>query len=132
MAIPRTVGRWNKVGLNRLTRHIAPWLPGFGINYHLAMDGISMPLALLGIFLLPIVFLGSWKGIEKHWPAFAAAMLLLTTGVLGTLFAWDLFLFYIFWEVMLIPMYLIIGIWGGERRIYAAVKFFLFTWRAAC
>src|SRR6185436_11299787 len=56
-----------------------------------------------------------------------AAMLLLTTGVLGSLFAWDLFLFYIFWEIMLIPMYLIIGIWGGERRIYAAVKFFLFT-----
>jgi NADH-quinone oxidoreductase subunit M len=106
---------------------VIPWLTGFGINYHLAMDGISMPLALLGIFLVPIVFLGSWKGIEKHWPAFAAAMLLLTTGVLGTLFAWDLFLFYIFWEVMLIPMYLIIGIWGGERRIYAAVKFFLFT-----
>ncbi|HKH45378.1 MAG TPA: NADH-quinone oxidoreductase subunit M [Thermoanaerobaculia bacterium] len=106
---------------------VIPWLPGFGINYHLAMDGISMPLALLGIFLVPIVFLGSWKGIDKHWPAFAAAMLLLTTGVLGTLFAWDLFLFYIFWEVMLIPMYLIIGIWGGERRIYAAVKFFLFT-----
>jgi NADH-quinone oxidoreductase subunit M len=106
---------------------VIPWLPGFGINYHLVMDGISMPLALLGIFLVPIVFLGSWKGIDKHWPAFAAAMLILTTGVLGTLFAWDLFLFYIFWEVMLIPMYLIIGIWGGERRIYAAVKFFLFT-----
>ncbi|HJX29952.1 MAG TPA: NADH-quinone oxidoreductase subunit M, partial [Thermoanaerobaculia bacterium] len=106
---------------------VIPWVPGFGINYHLAMDGISMPLALLGIFLVPIVFLGSWKGIDHHWPAFAAAMLLLTTGVLGTLFAWDLFLFYIFWEVMLIPMYLIIGIWGGERRIYAAVKFFLFT-----
>ena len=86
-----------------------------------------MPLVLLGIFLLPIVFLGSWKGIDKHWPAFAASMLLLTTGVLGALLAWDLFLFYVFWEVMLIPMYLIIGIWGGERRIYAAVKFFLFT-----
>jgi NADH-quinone oxidoreductase subunit M len=106
---------------------VIPWIPNLGINYHLAMDGISMPLALLGIFLVPIVFLGSWKGIDKHWPAFAGSMLLLTTGVLGTLFAWDLFLFYIFWEVMLIPMYLIIGIWGGERRIYAAVKFFLFT-----
>ena len=103
------------------------WISDFGIHYDLRMDGISMPLAMLGIFLLPIVFLGSWKGIDKHWPAFTAAMLLLTTGVLGTLFAWDLFLFYIFWEVMLIPMYLIIGIWGGERRIYAAVKFFLFT-----
>jgi NADH-quinone oxidoreductase subunit M len=128
------------LGLGILTRYLAvtepnpvltdgmiPWITSFGINYDLRMDGISMPLALLGIFLVPIVFLGSWKGIDKHWPAFAAAMLLLTTGVLGTLFAFDLFLFYIFWEVMLIPMYLIIGIWGGERRIYAAVKFFLFT-----
>ena len=108
-------------------RETLPWIPSFGIRYDLVLDGISMPLAVLGVFLVPIVFLGSWKGIDKHWPAFAAAMLLLTTGVLGSLFAWDLFLFYIFWEVMLIPMYLIIGIWGGERRIYAAVKFFLFT-----
>jgi NADH-quinone oxidoreductase subunit M len=104
-----------------------PWISGYGIKYDLAMDGISMPLALLGILLVPIVILGSWKGIEKHWPLFGASMLLLTTGVLGTLLAYDLFLFYIFWEVMLIPMYLLIGIWGGERRIYAAVKFFLFT-----
>ena len=104
-----------------------PWISSYGIQYDLAMDGISMPLVLLGIFLVPLVILGSWKGIEKHWPLFGASMLLLTTGVLGTLLAYDLFLFYIFWEVMLIPMYLLIGIWGGERRIYAAVKFFLFT-----
>jgi NADH-quinone oxidoreductase subunit M len=103
------------------------WIPSFNIGYDLAMDGISMPLVMLGIFLVPIVILGSWKGIEKHWPAFGASLLLLTTGVLGALLAWDLFLFYIFWEVMLIPMYLLIGIWGGERRIYAAVKFFLYT-----
>jgi NADH-quinone oxidoreductase subunit M len=106
---------------------VLPWIPSYGIRYDLAMDGISMPLVLLGIFLVPLVILGSWKGIEKHWPLFGASMLLLTTGVLGTLLAYDLFLFYIFWEVMLIPMYLLIGIWGGERRIYAAVKFFLFT-----
>jgi NADH-quinone oxidoreductase subunit M len=104
-----------------------PWISGLGITYDLAMDGISMPLALLGIFLLPIVILGSWKGITAHWPAYGASFLFLTTGVLGTLLAFDLFLFYVFWEVMLIPMYLLIGIWGGERRIYAAVKFFLFT-----
>ncbi|HEY9421085.1 MAG TPA: NADH-quinone oxidoreductase subunit M [Thermoanaerobaculia bacterium] len=104
-----------------------PWISSFGITYDLAMDGISMPLVLLGIFLVPIVILGSWKGIESHWPAFGASMLLLTTGVVGTLLAFDLFLFYIFWEVMLVPMYLLIGVWGGERRIYAAVKFFLFT-----
>ena len=106
---------------------VLPWISSYGIQYDLAMDGISMPLVLLGIFLVPLVILGSWKGIEKHWPLFGASMLLLTTGVLGTLLAYDLFLFYIFWEVMLIPMYLLIGIWGGERRIYAAVKFFLFT-----
>jgi NADH-quinone oxidoreductase subunit M len=103
------------------------WISSFGIGYDMAIDGISMPLVMLGIFLLPLVILGSWKGIDRHWPAFGAALLLLTTGVLGALLAWDLFLFYVFWEVMLIPMYLLIGIWGGERRIYAAVKFFLFT-----
>ncbi|HVG09342.1 MAG TPA: NADH-quinone oxidoreductase subunit M, partial [Thermoanaerobaculia bacterium] len=115
-------GTFPRVGDGRYT-----WIEGYGIRYDLVMDGISMPLAMLGIFLVPIVLLGSWKGIDRHWPAFGASMLLLTTGVLGTLFAWDLFLFYIFWEVMLVPMYMIIGIWGGERRIYAAVKFFLFT-----
>ncbi len=106
---------------------VLSWIPSYGIRYDLAMDGISMPLVLLGIFLVPIVILGSWKGIEKHWPLFGASMLFLTTGVLGALLAYDLFLFYVFWEVMLIPMYLLIGIWGGERRIYAAVKFFLYT-----
>jgi NADH-quinone oxidoreductase subunit M len=103
------------------------WLPTYGIHYDLRLDGVSMPLALLTVLLLPLVILGSWRGIEKHWRAYSAAMLVLTTGVLGSLCAFDIFLFYIFWEVMLVPMYLIIGIWGGERRIYAAVKFFLFT-----
>jgi NADH-quinone oxidoreductase subunit M len=104
-----------------------PWIPRFGIGYEVAMDGISMPLVLLTVLLLPLVILGSWRGIEKHWRGFAISLLLLTTGMLGALVALDLFLFYIFWEVMLIPMYLLIGIWGGQRRVYAAVKFFLFT-----
>jgi NADH-quinone oxidoreductase subunit M len=103
------------------------WIAGYGVRYDLRLDGISMPLVLLAVLLVPIVVLGSWRGIERHWPAYAAALLLMTTGVLGTLMAFDLFLFYVFWEVMLVPMYLIIGIWGGERRIYAAIKFFLFT-----
>ncbi|MFL5681918.1 MAG: NuoM family protein [Chloroflexota bacterium] len=115
-------GTFPRVGDGRFT-----WIEGYGIRYDLVMDGISMPLAMLGIFLLPIVLLGSWKGIDRHWPAFGASMLLLTTGVLGTLLAWDLFLFYIFWEVMLVPMYLIIGIWGGQNRIYATIKFVLYT-----
>jgi len=103
------------------------WIPSFGIRYELVMDGISMPLVMLTVLLLPLVLLGSWRGITRHWRAFAAANLVLTTGMLGAFLAFDLFVFYVFWEVLLIPMYLIIGIWGGERRIYAAVKFFLFT-----
>jgi len=97
------------------------------VLYEVGVDGISLPLVLLTGLLLPLVILGSWNGITKHWTGFAAAMLLLTTGMLGALVALDLLVFYVFWEVMLIPMYLIIGIWGGDRRIYAAVKFFLFT-----
>jgi NADH-quinone oxidoreductase subunit M len=103
------------------------WIASYGVRYDLRLDGISMPLAVLAILLLPIVVLGSWRGIERHWRAYAAALLLMTTGVVGALSAFDLFLFYVFWEVMLVPMYLLIGIWGGERRIYAAIKFFLFT-----
>ncbi len=103
------------------------WIPRFGIGYDLRMDGLSMPLVVLTAFLLPVVVLASWRGIENHWKGYATSLLLLTTGILGALLAHDLFLFYVFWEVMLIPMYLIIGIWGGERRIYAAIKFFLFT-----
>ncbi len=106
---------------------VLAWIPSFGVRYDLAIDGISMPLVALTVLILPLVFLGSWRGIGKHWQGFAAAMLLLTTGMLGALVAYDLFLFYVFWEVMLVPMYLLIGIWGGERRIYAAVKFFLYT-----
>jgi NADH-quinone oxidoreductase subunit M len=120
-------------GVFTLTRDLAAdgspidWIPRYGIRYALAADGISLPLALLTALLLPVVVLGSWRGIERHWRAFSAALLILTSGILGALFAFDLFLFYVFWEVMLVPMYLVIGIWGGERRIYAAVKFFLFT-----
>jgi NADH-quinone oxidoreductase subunit M len=116
-----------------LVRELGPggeviaWIPRWGIRYELAMDGISMPLVLLTCLLLPLVVLGSWRDITRYWKGYALSLLLLTTGMLGALLALDLFLFYIFWELMLIPMYLIIGIWGGERRIYAAVKFFLFT-----
>ena len=103
------------------------WITRFGIRYELMMDGISMPLVVLTALLLPIIILGSWRGIERHWRGYAAANLVLTTGILGAFLAVDLFLFYVFWEVMLVPMYVLIGIWGGQRRIYAAVKFFLFT-----
>jgi len=121
-------GHWSATGM--IVRDaVIPWidLAPLSIVYEVGMDGISLPLVLLTGLLLPIVLLGSWRGIEKHWGGYAFSMLLLTTGILGALVALDLFVFYVFWEVMLIPMYLIIGIWGADRRIYAAVKFFLFT-----
>jgi NADH-quinone oxidoreductase subunit M len=119
--------RWTAGGFAPVSDPTLAWIPSLGIRYAVGLDGISMPLVVLTALLLPVVVLGSWKGIEEHWQGFAISLLLLTTGILGALVATDLFLFYIFWEVMLIPMYLLIGIWGGQRRIYAAVKFFLFT-----
>ncbi|MEP0773809.1 MAG: NADH-quinone oxidoreductase subunit M [Acidobacteriota bacterium] len=104
-----------------------PWLPQVGISYSLGMDGIALVLVLLTALLQPLVFISSWTSISQHVKGFIASMLLLETGVLGAFLATDLFLFYVFWELMLIPMYFIIGVWGGERRIYAAVKFVLFT-----
>jgi NADH-quinone oxidoreductase subunit M len=108
---------------------VLPWfsLPGLEVGYEVGIDGVSLPLVLLTALLLPVVVLGSWKGIETSWAGYAASLLVLTTGIVGALVALDLFLFYVFWEVMLVPMYFVIGIWGGERRVRAAVKFFLFT-----
>src|SRR6185436_10618378 len=103
------------------------WMPSFGISYHLGVDGISLLLVLLTTFLMPLTLLASWHSVERRWKEFAITMLLLETGMLGVFVALDLFLFYIFWEAMLIPMYLIIGIWGGPNRVYAAVKFVLYT-----
>ena len=103
------------------------WMPTLGVSYHLGVDGISLLLVLLTTFLMPLVLLSSWHSIDRRWKEFAITMLLLETGMLGVFVALDLFLFYIFWEAMLIPMYLIIGIWGGPNRVYAAVKFILYT-----
>jgi NADH-quinone oxidoreductase subunit M len=105
----------------------APWFPQWGIRYQLGMDGISLFMVLLTTLLLPLMVLGSWTYIRERRRGFYASLLALTTGVVGVFVALDLFLFYVFWEVMLIPMYFMIGIWGGRERIYAAVKFFLFT-----
>ncbi len=103
------------------------WMPTLGVSYHVGVDGISLLLVLLTTFLMPLVILSSWHSIERRWKEFAITMLLLETGMLGVFVALDLFLFYVFWEAMLIPMYLIIGIWGGPSRVYAAVKFILYT-----
>ncbi|HEY6785214.1 MAG TPA: proton-conducting transporter membrane subunit, partial [Gemmatimonadales bacterium] len=103
------------------------WIPAWGIQFHLALDGISLFMVLLTTFLVPLSVLGSWTYITKRERGFYALLLVLTTGMLGVFVSLDLFLFYVMWEVMLIPMYFIIGIWGGENRIYAAIKFFIYT-----
>jgi NADH-quinone oxidoreductase subunit M len=105
----------------------AAWIPEWGIHYRVGVDGISLLLVLLTTFMTPITILGSFRYIGRREKAFYAMMLLLETGVLGVFIALDLFLFFMFWEIMLVPMYFIIGIWGGDRRIYSAIKFFLFT-----
>jgi NADH-quinone oxidoreductase subunit M len=104
-----------------------PWVSGWGISYHVGVDGISLFLVLLTTFLVPLSVLGSYNYITKRERGFYANLLVLTTGMIGVFVSLDLFLFYVMWEVMLIPMYFIIGIWGGERRLYAAIKFFIYT-----
>ena len=99
----------------------------FQMNYNVGIDGISLWLVLLTTFIMPIAVLSTWKAVEKYTKGFMALLLLLETAMLGAFVSLDLFLFYIFWELMLIPMYFLIGIWGGKNRIYAAVKFFIFT-----
>ena len=105
----------------------ADWAPSLGIGYHVGLDGVALLLVMLTTFLGPIVVLSSWKGVQHRVKEFCLALLVLETAMIGTLGALDLVLFYAFWEAMLIPMYFLVGIWGSERRIYAAVKFFLFT-----
>src|SRR6266699_324060 len=104
-----------------------PWIPTWGIRYTVGVDGISLFMVLLTTFLVPLSVLGSYAYITTRERGFYALMLVLTTGMIGVFVALDLFHFYVMWEVMLIPMYFIIGVWGGERRLYAAIKFFVYT-----
>ena len=103
------------------------WIPAFGISYAVGVDGISLLLVVLTAFLTPLALLGSWDSIHKNVNAFSAFILLLEGAMIGVFVSLDLFLFYVFWDAMLVPMYFLIGIWGYERRIYAAVKFILYT-----
>ena len=103
------------------------WVPQWDIHYFLAVDGISLWLVLLTTLLMPIAILSGWNAIHDRLREYLIFMLLLETGMLGVFVSLDLFLFYIFWEFTLVPMYFLIGIWGGPRRVYAAVKFFLYT-----
>ncbi len=105
----------------------AEWIGKLGISYRLGVDGISLLLILLTTLLSVLAILGSWNSIKDRALAFFISLLILETGMVGVFAAMDLFLFYVFWEVQLIPMYFIIGLWGGARRVYAAVKFFLYT-----
>ena len=104
-----------------------PWIQAFNIQYHIGIDGLSVTLLLLTALLGPICVIASWRNIEKGIKAYMALFLLLETGMLGFFAALDLFLFYVFFELTLLPMYFLIGIWGGPRREYAAIKFFLYT-----
>jgi NADH-quinone oxidoreductase subunit M len=105
----------------------ASWIPGYGIEYHVGVDGISLWLVMLTTFLMPIAVLSTYEAVEKHVKEFMLFMLMLEVGMVGVFLAIDLFLFYIFWEIVLVPMYFLIGVWGSDRRIYSAIKFFLYT-----
>ncbi len=103
-----------------------PWIERFGINYYLGIDGISLFLVIVAAFLLPSALLATWKTKEKSW-AFQVQVMMLQIGILGSFMALDAILFYTFFELMLVPLYFMIGIWGGSNRIYATTKFFIYT-----
>jgi NADH-quinone oxidoreductase subunit M len=117
-----------KVGVAgfQLIEHKA-WIPQWGIHYALGVDGISLWLVLLTTLLTPVVLLSSWNAIHKHPKEYVISFLIMEAAMIGVFVATDLILFYVFFELTLIPMYLVIGVWGGANRIYAAIKFFLFT-----
>ena len=104
-----------------------PWIPAFGIDYYIGVDGISLLLVVLTGFLTPIALLSSWEGVEQKVKEFSIFILALEAAMIGVFVSLDLFLFYVFWDAMLIPMYFLIGIWGYDQRIYAAIKFMLYT-----
>ena len=105
----------------------APWIPSWGARFDVGVDGMSVMMILLTTFTMVLSVIGSWTYIRRKTGPFYALLLVLTSGMLGVFVSLDLFLFYIFWELMLVPMYFIIGIWGGARRIYASIKFFIYT-----
>ena len=104
-----------------------PWISAINTNYHIGVDGLSLWLVLLTTFIMPIAVLSAWNAVEKHRTAFFAFMLLLESAMIGVFVSLDLLVFYLFFEASLVPMFFLIGIWGGDNRIYAAVKFFIFT-----
>jgi NADH-quinone oxidoreductase subunit M len=128
MALPGQGGGWQfDAAVSEMQKVFSlDWIPSFNIRYFMGLDGISFPLLLLTTFVTMLSMGASWP-IQKHVKAYCILFLLLETGMLGVFLALDFFLFYVFWEVMLLPMYFLIGVWGGPRREYAAIKFFLYT-----
>jgi len=121
----RTVAGVNVASQFQFVEHY-PWIPSINVEYFMGADGISMPMIMLTAIVSFLAVVGSW-GIEKQIKGYMTLILLLETGMMGVFASLDFFLFYVFWEVMLLPMYFLIGIWGGPRREYAAIKFFLYT-----
>jgi len=120
--------RWFKAGWSGFAfEENVDWIPSIGARYHLGIDGISLLLVMLTTFLGMIAILSSWTAIHQRTKEYYILLLLLQTGMIGVFVAMDFFLFYVFWEVMLVPMYFLIGVWGSDRRLYAAIKFFLYT-----
>jgi len=118
---------WNRGAEKFSFEENAAWIPSIGARYHLGIDGISLLLVMLTTFLGMIAILSSWSAIHQRTKEYYILLLLLQTGMLGVFVSLDFFLFYVFWEVMLVPMYFLIGVWGSDRRLYAAIKFFLYT-----
>ncbi|MBK9518405.1 MAG: NADH-quinone oxidoreductase subunit M [Anaeromyxobacter sp.] len=108
-----------------------PWMSSIGIGYHVGLDGVALLMVMLTTALMPIVILSTWKAVEERVKEFMIALLVLETAMIGTFAALDLVLFYVFWELILIPMYLLIGVWGSQNRLYATVKFFVYTFAAS-
>src|SRR5437868_8645096 len=104
-----------------------PWIPSWGVRFTLGIDGIALMMILLTTFIMPLSTLGSWTSIRTKVRSYYALLLILSSGMIGVFLARDLFLFYVMWEVLLVPVFFIICIWGGERRIYASIKFFIYT-----
>ncbi len=104
-----------------------PWLPGYGVSYALGVDGISLLMIMLTAFLMPLALLASFSYIKEAQRAYYICLMFLEASMIGVFAALDIFVFYLFWEGMLIPMYFLIGVWGGPRRVYAALKFFIYT-----
>src|SRR4029077_14745259 len=129
-----TVPLWGSFDTSSLVPQLTeppPWIPGFDARYALGIDGISLPLIVLTAFMTVPVVIAGWTVIESRPAQYYAAFLIMEGLMIGVFSASDALLFYFFWEAMLIPMFLIIGIWGGPRRVYATIKFFLYTFRGS-